>query len=125
MGSITPEHFQAMVTRLERNKLRAGDSPVPDDAVSKEIEELHYPIIKWCKDNRAAYIRARSDIASTIAKGCPDFSIFYQGKILLVECKSRTGKLKPEQLGWKMLAEMNNFEVHVVRSMSEFMELVK
>ncbi len=122
MGSITPEHFQAMVTRLERNKLRAA--PVPADAVEYEIEGLHEPIIKWCRDNRAAYIRARSDVASTISRGAPDFTILYKGKVLLVECKSRTGKLKPEQLGWKMLSEMNQFQVHVVRSMSEFLELV-
>ena len=33
-------------------------------------------------------------------------------------------KIKPKQIAWKMLSEMNQFKVPVVRSMSEFMEIV-
>lgn len=124
---IRPDQYRDMVSRLERNKLRTGDiSPeVPGDAAEREIEELHYPILKWCKDQGAAYIRARSDMASTIQKGAPDFTIFHNGRVFLIECKSKTGKLRPEQIGWAMLAERNLFKVHVVRSMSEFLEIVK
>jgi len=124
---ISPEQYHDMVTRLEHNKLRTGDCvpSMPADAAEREIEELHYPILAWCKDQGAAYIRARSDMASTIQRGAPDFTIFHNGRVFLIECKSRTGKLKPEQIGWAMLAEKNLFKVHVVRSMNEFLEIVR
>lgn len=120
---IPTEQYKAMLLRLEGNKRRNG--PVPEDAVTMEIEGLHEPILAWCRQNQAAYIRARNDMASTIQKGAPDFTIFHQGRVFLIECKSRTGKLKPDQIGWSMLAEHNQFKVHVVRSMSEFLEIVK
>jgi hypothetical protein len=124
---ISRDQYNEMVTRLESNKLRAGNvtAQIPGDAAEREIEELHYPILQWCKDQGAAYIRARSDMMSTIQRGAPDFTIFHQGRVFLIECKSRTGKLKPEQIGWAMMAERNKFQVHVVRSMAEFMEIVK
>lgn len=124
---ISPEQYQEMVSRLDRCKVRAGNCPpsMPEDAVALEIEQLHYPILQWCKDQGAAYIRARSDMMSTIQRGAPDFTIFHNGRVFLIECKSKTGKLKPEQIGWAMLAERNLFKVHVVRSMSEFLEIVK
>lgn len=121
---IPEEQYKAMLLRLEGNK-RRNASPSPEDAVDLEIEGLHEPIIKWCKDRGAAFIRARSDLPSTIAKGAPDFTIFYQGRVFLFECKSKTGKVKPEQLGWHIQAGNNGFIVHVIRSMSEFLELVK
>lgn len=119
-----PEYqYNEMLLRLEGNKRRTA--AIAEDAVDLEIEGLHEPIIKWCKDHGAAFIRARSDLPSTIAKGAPDFTIFYQGRVFLIECKSRTGKLKPEQLGWHIQAERNKFVVHIIRSMSEFLEIVK
>lgn len=121
---IPEEQYKAMLLRLEGNK-RRNASPSPDDAVDLEIEGLHEPILAWCRQHQAAYIRARSDMASTIQKGAPDFTIFHKGRVFLVECKSKTGKLRPEQIGWAMLAEVNQFKVHVVRSMSEFLEIVK
>jgi hypothetical protein len=124
---ITTDQYREMLSRLDHNKVRAGSiSPsMPEDAAEREIEELHYPILQWCKDNGAAYIRARSDMASTIQRGAPDFTVFHNGRIFLIECKSKTGKLRPEQIGWAMMAEKNLFKVHVVRSMTEFMEIVK
>jgi hypothetical protein len=120
---IPEEQYKAMLLRLEGNKRRNG--PVLEDAVDLEIEGLHQPIIQWCRQHQAAYIRARSDMASTIQRGACDFTIFHKGRVFLIECKSRTGKLRPEQIGWAMLAEHNQFKVHVVRSMSEFLEIVK
>ena len=124
---ITSDQYREMISRLDRNKVRAGDClpSMPEDAAEREIEDLHHPILQWCKDQGAAYIRARSDMMSTIQRGACDFTIFHKGRVFLIECKSKTGKMRPEQIGWAMLAERNLFKVHVVRSMSEFMEIVK
>lgn len=113
-----------MLARLEKPNRAAH---LPPDAVNDEIEQLHYPIIKWCKEQvpEVPYIRARSDKESTIGKGAPDFTIFYRGRCILVECKSRTGTVSPDQIAWKMRAEAHQFNVNVVYSMSQFLDLVK
>lgn len=121
-----PEHqYNEMLLRLEANKRRNGIPPAPEDAASREIEELHEPILQWCKDHQASFIRARPDKASTIGVGAPDFSIFHKGRVFLIECKTKTGKVTPQQLGWHLLAEQNQFKVHIVRSLNEFLEIVK
>ena len=58
--------------------------------------------------------------------GEPDFHIYIPwNQHLLVECKSKKGKLTTEQLGNKMEMEMVGVPVHVVRSLSEFLALVQ
>lgn len=113
--------YQQMVARLEKNSSR---EPIAPDAVSDEIEGLHYPIIAWCREHGAPYIRARSDKESTIGLGAPDFTILFGGKVHFIECKSRTGQLTPEQIAWRLKAEAQGITVHVIRSMSEFSVIV-
>jgi len=112
-----------MVARLEKNPSRES---LPPDAVTDEIEGLHYPIIKWCKEQVPAvpYIWSRPDKAATIGRGAPDFTIFYKGRCLLIECKSKTGTVSTDQIVWKIRAADQSFTVHVIRSMSEFFALV-
>jgi hypothetical protein len=117
---ITPEQYLEMLARTTKSPLRDG---IPADAFEEEIP-LHDDIVKWCKDNRAAYIHARTDKRSTINKGAPDFMIFFQGRLIIVECKTRTGKRTTDQLAWAMLAEVNGFTVYECRSFSEFLAIV-
>lgn len=117
--SFTLAQFQALPAKMR------GESSKPSaDAVSREVEDLHEPIMKWCADNRVPYIHARTDQPSGIGRGAPDFTIFYRQKVLLIECKSRQGKVKPEQFAWHLLADRQGFCVHVVRSMEEFQALL-
>ena len=124
MGSITPEQYQEMLSRLDRNKLRAAD--IPDDAVEDEVHDLHYPILHWCRQQipEVPYIWSRTDKATTIGKGVPDFCLIYRGKAYLFECKSKRGTVSPEQVVWKIKAEAQQFKVHVIRSMREFLEII-
>jgi hypothetical protein len=119
---ISEFQFQQMMARLHGK--RAWE-PVPD-AVSREVEDLHEPIIRWCMSQipMVPFIHARTDQKSTIGVGAPDFVIFYRGNAILAECKTATGKVRPEQLGWHMAAEFQGFKVHIVRSMTQFYEIV-
>lgn len=101
--------------------------PMSDEGVSREIEQLHEPILKWCREQipQVPVIHARTDIASTIANGVPDFAILYRGKCLLIEAKSKTGKLSEAQQIWSFLAERQGFKVKLIRSMTEFYELIR
>jgi len=120
---ISNSDYLAMLAKLDKNSLR--EPPAADDAVSEEIP-LHYEIIKWCRAQypQVPYIHARTDKRSGIAKGACDFTIFWKGKALCLELKSRTGKLSPDQVVWKLLMERQGFPVVCVRSLTEFLALV-
>ena len=65
-------------------------------------------------------------MATTTATGAPDFVIFADaGRVFAVECKTRTGKQTPEQIGFQMMIERNGHRYQLVRSMAEFLNLVK
>ncbi len=59
-------------------------------------------------------------------KGVPDFVIFADaGRVFAIEAKTKRGKLTMEQLGWKMLLGRNGHRYAVVRSFSEFQDVVE
>jgi hypothetical protein len=58
--------------------------------------------------------------------GEPDFQICADhGRTFLVEVKARKGKLTAEQLGLAIWAERLGHKIHLVRSVAEFLEVVK
>lgn len=119
---ITPEQFNAMLLRTQKSKLREG--PPPDDAVEAEIP-LHGEIMKWCKDHNAPYVHANPYKKSRVNPGVTDFVVGYKGRVFWIEVKTRDGKRSTDQLAFAMLLEMQGLKAHVVRSMSEFLELMK
>jgi hypothetical protein len=65
------------------------------------------------------------DRGTTIQLGVCDFILFIpHGRLLLIECKTRTGKLTTDQMSW--IAEMKNLghTINVVRGWEEFESLV-
>ena len=85
---------------------------------------LHEEIFAECR--RRGWIALHGSMAERTCRtlGEPDFVILADGgRVLLVECKSRTGKLSPAQFALKHHAEKLGHPVHVVRSLQEFLEL--
>lgn len=104
-------------------------SKAASDAVTKEVGHggLHDAIERWCNDQwpKVKYVHSRTDQSSSTANGVPDFILFLNGgRVLCVECKTRTGKLTPEQAAWSFEMTRLGHTVHIVRSMREFLELV-
>ena len=63
---------------------------------------------------------------SELPIGWPDFSIFLPGgRVLLVECKTATGKLRPEQVETKSRMDGIGHTVHIVRKIEEFLSLFR
>lgn len=88
--------------------------------------DLHNQIIAECRRLGWLWIHARMDKASHMTVGAPDFMILAEGgRVLLVECKRRDGKLRPEQLAFKAWAAKLGHTVHVVRSLEEFCAVEK
>ena len=94
-------------------------------AVSREAE-LHEEVFDECR--RRGWIALHGSMAERTCRtlGEPDFVILADGgRVLFVECKSRSGKLSPAQGALKFHAEKLGHAVHVVRSMEEFFVVAK
>jgi hypothetical protein len=119
--AISTLDFERMQARCNA---RRGHAVTPD-AVECEAG-LHEAIISECRARLWPVIHSRMDAKTTTAKGAPDFTIFADGgRVFSIECKSKTGKQTPEQIGWQMLLERNGHAYRVVRSLTEFLDLVK
>ena len=101
--------------------------PVPSAGTAEvgREAELHEAIFDECR--RRCWIALHGSMAERTCRtlGEPDFVILADGgRVLLVECKSRTGKLSPAQFALKHHAEKLGHTVHVVRSLDEFRGLL-
>lgn len=117
---LTEAQYRDILLRQNRNPARIPAA----QAVDAEMP-LHEDIMRYCDRQwpKWKYIRARSDRRSTIAVGANDFTIFLpHGRVLCIECKSKTGKLSNEQRAWAFEMEKLGHRVHVVQSMDEFLE---
>lgn len=112
--------------------------PVAADAVEDE-GELQSEIRQWCRRNGWMCFGGSMAHRTRRTLGEPDMTIvgsrpWQQGDdpdfarvriILFIECKSKTGKLRPEQSAIAAGCARHGVQVHVVRSMSEFLALTK
>ncbi len=74
---------------------------------------------------RAKLIRYNSKMKSLGRKaGFPDIIILYQGRVLFVELKSQTGLLSTAQKSLFQEFQRTGFDVKIVRSLEEFMNVV-
>lgn len=120
---ITPSQYLELVRRTQK----PSNTTICGVEGGTEIENLHRPIEDWCRHQHpiVPYFYTRPDKASGAMPGTVDFGLLYRGKIILVECKTRDGKVSPVQAIWHRLAELQGHTVHVVRSMDEFHRLIE
>lgn len=125
---MTLAEFIAHEERVRRG--RPWDQPtIP--VTTGEIREvgrggLHDQIIRHCNAQwpRWKFRHARTDCPTTEELGVEDFTVFLPRNITLhVECKTANGKESPEQLAWAYEMKLLGHEVHLVRSLKEFIEL--
>lgn len=117
---ISQADYQAMLART-------GQEPPTDKTTEGAADEvaLQEEIITFCRSRGWWVDYSRPDLPTTRTKGSPDLFIFRDGgKLLVIECKSKNGKLRPEQLGVKLMLEKLGHTVHVVRSFEQFMLLL-
>lgn len=106
----------------EARRLR---QPIVADGVSDE-SALHDAILGECQRRGWIAFHSRMDRPSTLMRGAPDFLILADGgAVILVECKTKTGKLSTEQSAVIAWARKLEHTVHVVRSLDEFLTLLK
>ncbi len=104
---------------------RGIKSACPDDAVTREAD-LHFAIMAECRRRRWQYLHGSMSQETSRTLGEPDFVLLCdQGRVFFIECKSKQGKLSPVQQAFKHAAEFNGHKIHVIRSMTEFLQIVE
>lgn len=100
--------------------------PVPADADETSEAALQDAIVKFCKHKgwicnySPMCFRTRRQI------GEQDFTIRADGgRVFFIECKTAKGKLTSEQLGLALWAEKLGHKIHLVRSVAEFLKVVR
>lgn len=107
------------------NSRRMPKEQKAESGCDKE-SELHGEIIAECK--RRGWIAFHGSMAHQTFRtlGEPDFVILADnGRVFMVECKTRTGKLSTDQLAIKAWAERLGHQIHVVRSLADFIEIIE
>lgn len=91
---------------------------------AEDESDLHNAIIDYCRERGWQYLHGSMAARTHRTLGEPDFIILAHGSQLrMVECKSKTGKLSPDQQAFIAHARRNGHVVHVVRSMEEVTKL--
>lgn len=123
--TISHAQYAEMLARTARSSIRQS----PESAAPVEAElPLHNDIVKWCNDQwpRWNYRHTNPARKSTDTLGCEDFTVFAPGgRTFHIECKTRTGKRTEGQQIWDLELQRLGHTVHIVRSMDEFLEVVK
>lgn len=92
----------------------------------RDESDLHRDILDACK--RRGWIALHGSMAQATARtpGEWDFVILAdRGRVFLIECKSATGKLSPEQYAMHHWASNLGHSPAVVRSLEEFEAMVR
>ena len=113
--------------RLRNPDIFAGTmSSRPSGGAVGVEAELHEDIRKVCMARGWIPLHSRMDAATGRMRGEPDFIILATfPTCYLVECKTRTGKLSPDQVAFAHWAQRLGWTVHVVRSMEDFCRVIE
>ena len=115
---------QSDVNAFNARQNRAGlEQPFSDTSIESR---LHEKIIDECERRGWLYLHGAMSKRTHRTAGEPDFLIYAdKGRLFSVECKSASGKLSLEQSALIAHASKLGHTVHVVRSMQQFLELVR
>ena len=112
---------------IEQHNARvSGSRETASEHATERESDLHSEIIEHCK--RMGWIALHGSMARRTARteGEFDFVILADmSRVFFIECKTRTGKLSPAQSALHHWARGMGHEPQIVRSMVEFLGVVK
>ena len=119
---LTQSEYEAYLARTTRQR--------PCTSLSgggcKDEAELHSQILAHCRSQGWIALHGSMAHATNRTVGEPDFTILADnGRVFWIECKSKTGKVKPEQLALHTWMSRLGHTCHVIRSLEDFSEVVK
>lgn len=104
-------------------------SHAPREPVNEGVEresDLHDDILDLCR--RKGWIALHGSTAHKTKRsiGEPDFTILADaGRVFFFECKSKEGKVRPEQAALHAWAAKLGHTVHVIRSLEALLEIAR
>jgi len=109
----TQTEYNAQIAR-QFSKLRPAAGAVECES------DLHDQIIDECDRRGWQYLHGAMSKRTHRTLGEPDFTVLASnGRVIFLECKSKTGKLSPDQAAFKAQASHNGHFVWMVRSISD------
>jgi len=103
-----------------------GDPTIHSSTACDEESELHEDIEKFLSGQGWPFFHQRMDKPHTDKLGTPDFIIAMpKGRVLFVECKSKTGKVSIEQAAMAAALKKHGHWCYIVRSFDEFKSAMK
>lgn len=106
-------------------RTRKPDASKPSDAVEDE-SQLHEQIMDFCRARGWIYFHGSTAHRAMRTIGEPDFTILAdEGRTFFFECKSKAGKLSPQQQAVIAWAEKLGHRVHVVYSIGQFADMIE
>jgi len=125
MNPFDTRWYHAKLSK-EAVRLRAALPPSPkrDSVVIREAE-IHQAILDECRRRGWLVFHGSMATATARTRGEPDFVICREGGVtLMVEVKTRIGKLSTDQQAVAAWARKLGHTVFVVRSFEEFLQLL-
>lgn len=123
MTQFEVDAYNARRAEIRKHQKSVVDSISPVKGFEKE-SKLRESISKWCESQwpKWVIVSPRPDVPSTLPLGCQDLTIFGQFPMcLLVELKSKSGKLSQDQNVWKARMASLGWTVHTIRTLDEFL----
>lgn len=115
-----PSWMTSQWLRLKTPKAR---EPEPPENAATDEAELQEAIIADARARGAWCLFSRMDLPTTNPVGTPDLFLFFKyPKLVIIEAKTRTGKMRPAQIGVKMMLESLGWTVHIVRNFHQYEE---
>ncbi len=75
-------------------------------------------------NNSRNKVRAMMDKAMGLQKGRSDMVFYYQGRAVMIELKTDTGRQSKEQIEWECKIKSAGFDYKIIRSLEEFQGLI-
>ena len=121
MPRMSQAEYIAFLARSQRHEKSDASGAVP---VEKE-STLHDQILDECKNRGWLAFHGSMAHKTFRTPGEPDFIIMLDaGRWLAVECKNRDGEVTVEQAGVIAWAAKLGHQIHVIRSLEEFLKLI-
>jgi hypothetical protein len=122
---VLPENVLKRMIKEERIKLGKAGLTMDEINESNEVKserELQKHCANLLRLREIPFHVSRIDKRSTGTIGWPDFTFALEGKPVAWECKTATGKVRPEQVALHTLMRACGWRVDIIRSVKDAME---
>lgn len=129
---FTREQYDEYLARRNSSAKKSASPPdkldcqnVDNEPYIQNEKDLHERILEYCRVHSWLVFHGSMAHRAMRTLGEPDFLVLCPGgKLFMIECKTRKGKLSTEQLGVMAWAQRLGHTIHLIRTYTGFLDLV-